>query len=120
MVPYLFNIIKTARLESRNPMLYKMSNKNTFSFILKQGEQIPQAFAASFREQISGGSPTYTAWWMTLDFSRRYSEIWAPTTVPPLLNLISRYFPNLLELSLMTVRAFPKASTKLFTSRIFS
>lgn len=57
---------------------------------------------------------------MTLDFSSRYSEIFAPATVPPLVNFISRYLPKRLELSLMTVQAFPKASTRLLTSRIFS
>lgn len=63
---------------------------------------------------------SYPAWWMTLLFSSRYSEICAPTTVPPQVNFISRYFPKRLELSLMTVQAFPKASTRLLTSRIFS
>ena len=57
---------------------------------------------------------------MTLDFSSRYSEILAPTTVPPLVNFISRYFPKRLELSLMAVVALPNASTRLLTSRIFS
>ena len=65
-------------------------------------------------------SDIYAAWWMTLDFSSRYSEIFAPATVPPLVNFISRYLPKRLELSLMTVQAFPKASTRLLTSRIFS
>lgn len=63
---------------------------------------------------------THGAWWMTLDFSSRYSEIWAPMTVPPLVNLSSKYLPNLLELLLITVQAFPNASSRLFTSRIFS
>lgn len=57
---------------------------------------------------------------MTLDFSSRYSDICAPTTVPPQVNLISRYLPKRLELSLMTVQAFPKASTRLLTRMIFS
>lgn len=66
------------------------------------------------------GSDIYTAWWMTRDFSSRYSDICAPTTVPPQVNFISRYLPKRLELSLMAVQAFPKASTRLLTSRIFS
>lgn len=67
-----------------------------------------------------GWGGVYAAWWMTRDFSSRYSEILAPTTVPPQVNFISRYFPKRLELSLMAVHAFPKASTRLLTSRIFS
>lgn len=63
---------------------------------------------------------TYMAWWITRDFSRRYSEICAPTTAPEEVNFISKYFPNRLELSFMTVQALPKASTKLFTCKIFS
>lgn len=63
---------------------------------------------------------TYRAWWITRDFSRRYSEICAPTTAPEEVNFISKYFPNRLELSFITVEALPKASTKLFTCKIFS
>lgn len=57
---------------------------------------------------------------MTLDFSSRYSEIFAPITAPVGVNIISRYFPKRLELSLMAVQAFPNASTRGFTWRIFS
>ena len=63
---------------------------------------------------------TYTACFMTLDFSSRYSEIFAPITAPVGVNIISRYFPKRLELSLMAVQAFPNASTRGFTWRIFS
>lgn len=62
---------------------------------------------------------TYVACFITLDFSRRYSEILPPITAPVGVNIISRYFPNRLELSLMAVHAFPKASTREFTWRIF-
>ena len=65
-------------------------------------------------------SVTYVACLMTRDFSRRYSEILAPMTAPVGVNFISRYFPKRLELSLMAVVAFPNASTRLLTSRIFS
>lgn len=57
---------------------------------------------------------------MTLDFSRRYSEIFAPMTAPVGVNFISRYFPKRLELSLIAVHALPNASTSGFTCRIFS
>lgn len=57
---------------------------------------------------------------MTLDFSRRYSDILAPITAPVGVNFISRYFPKRLELSLMAVHALPNASTRGFTWRIFS
>ena len=69
---------------------------------------------------IQSWGDTYEACLMTLDFSRRYSEILAPMTAPVGVNFISRYFPKRLELSLMAVQAFPKASTRGFTCRIFS
>lgn len=63
---------------------------------------------------------TYIACLMTLDFSSRYSDILAPMTAPVGVNFISRYFPKRLELSLIAVQAFPKASTRGFTCKIFS
>lgn len=63
---------------------------------------------------------TYVACLMTLDFSSRYSEILAPITAPVGVNFISRYLPKRLELSFIAVQAFPKASTRGFTCRIFS
>lgn len=63
---------------------------------------------------------TYRGWWITRDFSRRYSEICAPTIAPEEVNFISKYFPNRLELSFIIVEALPKDSTKLFTCKIFS
>lgn len=43
-----------------------------------------------------------------------------PTTIPLFVKNISRYFPNLLELSLITVLALPKASIRGFTCKIRS
>lgn len=65
-------------------------------------------------------SSTYVACLMTLDFSSRYSDILAPMTAPVGVNFISRYLPKRLELSLIAVQAFPKASTRGFTCKIFS
>lgn len=65
-------------------------------------------------------SSTYVACLMTLDFSSRYSDILAPMTTPVGVNFISRYLPKRLELSLIAVQAFPKASTRGFTCKIFS
>jgi len=65
-------------------------------------------------------SSTYIACLMTLDFSSRYSDILAPMTAPVGVNFISRYLPKRLELSFMAVQAFPKASTRGFTCKIFS
>ena len=47
---------------------------------------------------------------MTRDFSNRYVLISAPTNLKALSNCIFINFPNLLELSLRKVQAFPKAS----------
>lgn len=63
---------------------------------------------------------TYIACLMTLDFSSRFSDILAPMTAPVGVNFISRYLPKRLELSLIAVQAFPKASTRGFTCKIFS
>lgn len=62
----------------------------------------------------------YGACLMTLDFSSRYSDILAPITAPVGVNFISRYLPKRLELSLIAVQAFPKASTRGLTCKIFS
>lgn len=62
-----------------------------------------------------GKMVSHVACLMTLDFSRRYSEIFAPITAPVGVNFISKYFPKRLELSLMAVHALPKASTRGFT-----
>ena len=59
--------------------------------------------------------PTHLACETTLDFSRRYSERWAPTMCPSRVKCSSRYFPKREELSLITVRALPKDSIRGFT-----
>ncbi len=63
---------------------------------------------------------TYGACETTRDFSKRYSCNCAPMTRPFLVNIMSRYFPNRDELSLIAVLAFPNASINGFTWSIFS
>lgn len=83
--------------------------------------EIPKASRSILQSQTRVKKEcTYAACFITLDFSRRYSEILAPITAPVGVNIISRYFPKRLELSLMAVHAFPKASTRELTCRIFS
>ena len=48
-------------------------------------------------------------WYTMRDFSKRYCSIFAPSIVPPELKKMSMYFPNLEELSFLTVFAFPNA-----------
>ena len=51
-------------------------------------------------------------WRQTLDFSRRYCSTRAPSMAPPLVKLMSMYFPKRLELSFRIVLALPKAGKK--------
>lgn len=51
-------------------------------------------------------------WRQTLDFSSRYCSTRAPSMAPPLVKLMSMYFPKRLELSFRIVLAFPKAGKK--------
>lgn len=51
-------------------------------------------------------------WRQTLDFSSRYCSMRAPSMAPPLVKLMSMYFPKRLELSLRMVLALPKAVKK--------
>ena len=51
----------------------------------------------------------FPTWRQTLDFSSRYCSTRAPSMAPPLVKLMSMYFPKRLELSLRMVLALPKA-----------
>ena len=53
--------------------------------------------------------PNILPWYTMRDFSKRYCSIFAPSIVPPELKKMSMYFPNLEELSFLTVFAFPNA-----------
>lgn len=50
----------------------------------------------------------------TRDFSSRYCSTRAPSMAPPLVKLMSMYFPKRLELSFRTVLALPKAEEKTY------
>lgn len=56
----------------------------------------------------------FPTWRQTLDFSSRYCSTRAPSMAPPLVKLMSIYFPKRLELSLWMVLALPKAESKIY------
>ena len=82
------------------------------------------AYFSSFLDKVQSRSFKYIeVLYLGIIYSREIradSEILAPITAPVGVNIISRYFPKRLELSLMAVHAFPKASTRELTCRIFS
>lgn len=85
----------------------------------KNKQKLDELLKSNRRKEKSKGS-AYGACLMTLDFSSKYSDILAPITAPVGVNFISRYLPKRLELSLIAVQAFPKASTRGLTCKIFS